>query len=128
MPPSSVHFNGSVNLPDAQTVMREISERIPTGVRRIRRELPGAAKGALPLTAPRTSINAAVHARRRVAFAAASLADAKELKNELDQLNREMVANGLSEYTPDWSEFSKAVQRDSANLRVFNPCVSPARI
>ncbi len=35
MPPSSVHFNGSVNLPDAETVMREISTRIPMGVRRM---------------------------------------------------------------------------------------------
>ncbi|MFZ0087925.1 MAG: hypothetical protein WAL63_00370 [Solirubrobacteraceae bacterium] len=35
MPPNSVHFNGSVNLPDAETVMREISSRIPTGVRRM---------------------------------------------------------------------------------------------
>ena len=35
MPPSSVHFNGSVNLPDAETVMREISSRIPVGVRRM---------------------------------------------------------------------------------------------
>lgn len=35
MPPSSVHFNGSVNLPDAETVMREICSRIPTGVRRM---------------------------------------------------------------------------------------------
>src|SRR5262249_6626558 len=35
MPPSMVHFNGSVNLPDAETVMREISKRVPTGVRRI---------------------------------------------------------------------------------------------
>jgi hypothetical protein len=35
MPASSVHFNGSVNLPDAETVMREISSRIPTGVRRM---------------------------------------------------------------------------------------------
>jgi hypothetical protein len=35
MPPSSVHFNGSVNLPDAETVMREISARIPAGVRRM---------------------------------------------------------------------------------------------
>jgi hypothetical protein len=25
MPPSSVHFNGSVNLPDTETVMREIA-------------------------------------------------------------------------------------------------------
>jgi hypothetical protein len=35
MPPSSVHFNGSVNLPDAETVMREISTRVPGGVRRM---------------------------------------------------------------------------------------------
>jgi len=35
MPPTSVHFNGSVNLPDAETVMREISSRIPEGVRRM---------------------------------------------------------------------------------------------
>jgi hypothetical protein len=35
MPPTTVHFNGSVNLPDAETVMREISARIPTGVRRM---------------------------------------------------------------------------------------------
>src|SRR3954469_8282159 len=35
MPPTSVHFNGSVNLPDGETVMREISARIPSGVRRM---------------------------------------------------------------------------------------------
>lgn len=35
MPPTSVHFNGSVNLPDAESVMQEISSRIPTGVRRM---------------------------------------------------------------------------------------------
>jgi hypothetical protein len=35
MPSSTVHFNGSVNLPDAETVMREISARIPSGVRRM---------------------------------------------------------------------------------------------
>jgi hypothetical protein len=35
VPPSSVHFNGSVNLPDPDTVMREISSRIPSGVRRM---------------------------------------------------------------------------------------------
>lgn len=35
MPPTSVHFNGSVNLSDAETVMREISSRIPNGVRRM---------------------------------------------------------------------------------------------
>src|SRR3954452_324686 len=35
MPPKSVHFNGSVNLAADETVMREISTRIPTGVRPI---------------------------------------------------------------------------------------------
>ena len=35
MPPTAVHFNGSVNLPDGETVMREISARIPDGVRRM---------------------------------------------------------------------------------------------
>lgn len=35
MPPSRVHFNGSVNLPDAETVMREISTRVPSGVHRV---------------------------------------------------------------------------------------------
>jgi len=35
MPPTRAHFNGSVNLPDTETVMREISTRIPSGVRRI---------------------------------------------------------------------------------------------
>jgi hypothetical protein len=35
MPPTGVHFNGGVNLADAETVMREICERIPSGFRRI---------------------------------------------------------------------------------------------
>ena len=41
MPPTSVHFNGSVNLPDAETVMREISSRIKRGVRRMTDGEPG---------------------------------------------------------------------------------------
>lgn len=35
MSPTTVHFNGGVNLADGETVMREIASRIPTGVRRI---------------------------------------------------------------------------------------------
>ena len=35
MPPGSVHFNGSVNLPDTETVMRELSSRVPAGIRRM---------------------------------------------------------------------------------------------
>ena len=59
------------------------------GIRRVRQTQPG--KAALPLTAPRTSINVAVHARRRVAFAAASLADVKKLKNALDTTVNDVV-------------------------------------
>lgn len=35
MPPVSVHLNGSVNLADTETVMREVTSRIPVGLRRI---------------------------------------------------------------------------------------------
>ena len=35
MPPDHVHFNGSVNLADAELVMREIVSRVPSGLRRI---------------------------------------------------------------------------------------------
>jgi hypothetical protein len=35
MPPTHVHFNGSVNLADAETVMREITTRVPSGLRRL---------------------------------------------------------------------------------------------
>ena len=41
MPPTGVHFNGSVNLPDAETVMREIAVRVPVGVLRIPDGEPG---------------------------------------------------------------------------------------
>jgi hypothetical protein len=35
MPPTTVHFNGGVNLPDAETVMREIAARVGPAARRI---------------------------------------------------------------------------------------------
>jgi hypothetical protein len=35
MAPSHVHFNGSVNLADAESAMREIASRVPAGLRRI---------------------------------------------------------------------------------------------
>ena len=52
------------------------------------RAIPGLRKvlrqpGTGPPAAPRTSLNAPVHARRRVAFAATSLADVKKLKNAM---------------------------------------------
>ncbi|HEY7947434.1 MAG TPA: wax ester/triacylglycerol synthase family O-acyltransferase [Acidimicrobiales bacterium] len=51
-------------------------------VGRVRRS--PAAKGALPLTTPRTSLNAAITPHRKVAFASISLDDVKELKRSLD--------------------------------------------
>ncbi len=51
-------------------------------VRRIRKHSESVS-GGLPLTAPRTSINASVSTRRRVAFAVSSLADVKRLKNAI---------------------------------------------
>ena len=51
----------------------------------------GAEQGRAAAHGARTSINAAVHARRRVAFAAASLADAKKLKNEMGTTVNDVV-------------------------------------
>jgi len=41
MPPDHVHFNGSVNLADTETVMREIAGRVPAGLRRVPDGEPG---------------------------------------------------------------------------------------
>jgi hypothetical protein len=35
MPPLAAHFNGSVNLPDTVTVFRELTSRVPRGLRRL---------------------------------------------------------------------------------------------
>jgi hypothetical protein len=35
MPPVAAHFNGSINLPDAATVFRELATRVPLGARRL---------------------------------------------------------------------------------------------
>src|ERR1700690_3272073 len=35
MPADHVHFNGSVNLADTETGMREITSRVPSGLRRL---------------------------------------------------------------------------------------------
>ncbi len=52
----------------------EATHSVP-GIRRVRQRSSGSPG------APRTSLNASVHARRRVAFAAASVADVKKLKD-----------------------------------------------
>ena len=58
-------------------------------VRKVRQG--GAGRAAFPLSAPRTSINVSIHARRRVAFAAANLADVKKLKNAMGTTVNDVV-------------------------------------
>jgi WS/DGAT/MGAT family acyltransferase len=76
------------------------------GVRRVRQGNAG--KAAMPLSAPRTSLNAAVHARRGVAFAAANLADVKRLKNArgttVNDVVLAMCAGALRTYLQDGDE------------------------
>jgi diacylglycerol O-acyltransferase / wax synthase len=49
------------------------------------------AKGALPLTTPRTSLNTAITPHRKVAFASVTLDDVKELKTALDATVNDVV-------------------------------------
>ena len=77
------------------------------GVRRIRmHETSG--KAALPLTAPRTSINVAISVRRRAAFNAISLDDVKRLKNALGCTVNDVVlalcTGALRDYLIDGDE------------------------
>lgn len=59
-------------------------------VRRVR-QAPSTAKAALPLTTPRTSLNAAITPHRKVAFASISLDDVKRLKNEVGTTVNDVV-------------------------------------
>jgi WS/DGAT/MGAT family acyltransferase len=58
-------------------------------VRRVRKT--ESTKAPLPLTTPRTSLNAAITPHRRVAFASISLDDAKRVKNELGTTLNDVV-------------------------------------
>ena len=58
-------------------------------VRRVRRR--GAGHAALPLTAPRTSLNSAITAHRRVAFSTIALDDVKRIKNALGTTVNDVV-------------------------------------
>jgi diacylglycerol O-acyltransferase len=58
-------------------------------VRRVRARGPG--RAALPLTTPRTSLNAAITPHRRVAFSSISLEDAKRIKRACDTTLNDVV-------------------------------------
>jgi len=72
------------------------------GVRRLRQREESPGRAALPLTAPRTSVNVAITGRRRVAFAATSLADVKRLKSQtgttVNDVVLTMVTGALRSY------------------------------
>jgi hypothetical protein len=53
MPPVAVHFNGGVNLPDTETVLRTLVERVPHGVRRLPDGEPGERAGWIGYQVPR---------------------------------------------------------------------------
>ena len=90
----------------------------------LRRHEATDAKAALPLTAPRTSINVAVTARRRVAFAAASLGDVKRLKDAMGTTVNDvvlaMVTGALRRYLLEGDELP-----DSPLVSVVPVSVAP---
>ena len=75
-------------------------------VRRVRSR--GPAKAALPLTTPRTSLNAAITPHRRVALASFALEDAKRVKRACDTTVNDVVlavcAGALRRYLIDGDE------------------------
>jgi len=75
-------------------------------VRRVRAR--GSRRAALPLTTPRTSLNAAITPHRRVAFSSISLEDAKRVKRACDTTVNDVVlavcAGALRQYLLDGDE------------------------
>ena len=53
MPPVAVHFNGGVNLPDTETVLRTLVQRVPHGVCRLPDGEPGERAGWIGYQVPR---------------------------------------------------------------------------
>jgi diacylglycerol O-acyltransferase / wax synthase len=76
-------------------------------VRRVRQG-ESSTKAALPLTTPRTSLNAAVTPHRKVAFASTGLGDVKRLKNELGTTVNDVIlaicTGALRRYLSDGDE------------------------
>ncbi|MHB8594757.1 MAG: wax ester/triacylglycerol synthase family O-acyltransferase, partial [Acidimicrobiales bacterium] len=76
-------------------------------VRRVRQS-PSTKSAALPLTTPRTSLNAAITAHRKVAFTAIALEDVKRIKHALETTVNDVVlaicAGALRRYLVDGDE------------------------
>ncbi|MGB9185815.1 MAG: hypothetical protein WCB67_17315 [Solirubrobacteraceae bacterium] len=108
MPPSSVHFNGSVNLSDAETVMREISSRIPTGVRRMTDGETGD-RGYWILFQIQKFLN-------MPEFESVSAGQAYETSSDAPEMPQLRLAEGASADTIDWpnlgyaDEYAKSFQ------------------
>jgi len=100
MPPSSVHFNGSVNLLDAETVMREISSRVPRGVRRMTDGETGD-RGYWILFQIRKFA-------QMPEFEAVSVGQAYESSPDAPQMPRLRLAQGASADTIEWPNLGYA--------------------
>ena len=101
-------------------------------VRRVRRSADDI-KGALPLTTPRTSLNAAITPHRKMAFTTVSLDDVKELKNALGVTVNDVIlaicTGALRRYLEELDELPQeplvatvpvSVHPDTANRRGSN--------
>ena len=105
-------------------------------VRKVRKVSTGesAGKAALPLTAPRTSINAAITAHRKVAFASISLDDVKRLKNEKGTTVNDVVlavcTGALRTYLQSRSELPDAplVATVPVSVQAAEPMVGANRV
>jgi diacylglycerol O-acyltransferase len=110
--PSDVVLLGRAVLARATRPLRITSLAWKTGkavfdVRRVRQSAPGG-HAALPLTTPRTSLNQAITAHRRVAFSSISLDDVKRVKNALGTTVNDVVlaicTGALRRYLVDGDE------------------------
>ena len=122
--PSASERKAGQRLPsDVQLVAQALVARLtrPVGVAKLAlrtgkavldvrkvRQSGGSGRAALPLTTPRTSLNAAITPHRRVAFATISLADVKRIKNACEATVNDVVlaicTSALRRYLIDGNE------------------------
>jgi len=100
MPASGVHFNGSVNLPDAETVMREISSRIPRGVRRMTDGEPGERGYWIQFQIQKFG--------QMPEFERVAAGHAYETSSDAPEMARFRLADGASADTIDWPNLGYA--------------------
>lgn len=111
MPPSSVHFNGSVDLPDAETVMREISLRIPSGVRRMTDGETGDRANWISFQIDRFM--------QMPEFETVTVGQAYGSSPDAPQMPRLRLADGASAATIDWPDLGYA-EEYAGSFEIFD--------